>query len=99
MNMYIADSKTVKESENDWNNLQESNKLLVELLDYSTSDRKVYSSVVLNGDGTMNDADGFDVSSLRERLEKYDLDVDGSQEILLKRWKDHLLSHISSVDG
>jgi len=93
MNAYLTDSNTVMTaSHDDWTRLKESNDLLVELLMYSTSGgRKKYSSVVDDGDGTANDADGFDVVSLRERLEKYNLDVDGSKEILLKRWKDHLL--------
>ena len=93
MNAYLTDSNTVMTaSHDDWNKLKESNDLLVELLMYSTSGgRKKYSSVVDDGDGTANDADGFDVVSLRERLEKYILDVDGSKDILLKRWKGHLL--------
>ena len=79
-----------------WKQLQESTKLLTELLVYtniSSSGRKIYSSVTGDGDGTLADADEYDVTSLRERLEKYGLDMDGSQEILLQRWKDHLTPH------
>ena len=38
----------------------------------------------------MNDADEYDVRSLRERLEAYELDLDGSREMLLQRWKEYL---------
>ncbi|OEU07252.1 hypothetical protein FRACYDRAFT_251325 [Fragilariopsis cylindrus CCMP1102] len=36
------------------------------------------------------DTDDFDVTSLRERLEKANLDVDGSRQILVERWKTYL---------
>ena len=92
MNLCLAESNTVMtSSHDDWNKLKESNDLLVELLLQSSSglSNTKYSSVVTNGDGTVNDADGFDVTSLRQRLQKYQLDVDGSKEMLLQRWKDH----------
>ena len=99
MTTYITDPMLVKRSEDDWNQLKESSDLLVELLEYSTSSvgdargsRKHFSSVVTNGDGTIHDADTFDVTSIRERLEKYHLDTDGSAEMLLQRWKEHLLA-------
>ena len=93
MNMYIQDSKPVIESKDDWSKLKESNDLLVELLVYATSSssgRKKYSSVVNDGNGTIEDADEFDVTSLRERLQKVGLDVDGSREYLLELWKNYL---------
>ena len=92
MKVYITDPKTVMAAHDDWNTLQESTKLLTELLVYATLDRSTttYSSVVSDGDGTVNDADGFDVTSLRERLEAYNLDLDGSREMLLHRWKNYL---------
>ena len=34
--------------------------------------------------------DEYDVTSLRERLEQFDLDVDGSKEILANRWTEYL---------
>jgi hypothetical protein len=98
MNMYIADSITVIESsKDDWIKLQESSKLLTELLVYATSGRKKYSSVVDDdddddGNGTIDDADDFDVTSLRERLQNVNLDVDGSREILVERWKNYILT-------
>jgi len=101
MNIYKNDSKSfIGNGDNEesattaavyWKQLQESTKLLTELLLYCANDsgRTKYSSVTGDGDGTLDDADEYDVTSLRERLEKYGLDMDGSQEILLQRWKDH----------
>ena len=92
MNLCLAESNTVMSpSHDDWNELKESSNLLAELLLQSLSGRSntTYSSVVTDGDGAVNDADGLDVTSLRERLQKYQLDVDGSKEMLLQRWKDH----------
>ena len=94
MRMYVTDPASVQRScDEDWNRLKESNDLLVELLNYGTypGRRKKYVSVLVHNDGTINDADSYDVTSLRERLEKYQLDTDGSHEMLLQRWKDHLL--------
>ena len=94
MNAYITDSTTVMNSVDDWNTLQESPKLLTELLVYATSDRKRYSSIVVTDgdDGTLENTDELDVTSLRERLQQINLDVDGSREILLERWKEYLLA-------
>ena len=36
--------------------------------------------------------DNIDVTSLRERLVLFDLDVDGSRAMLVQRWNDHLSS-------
>ena len=36
--------------------------------------------------------DDIDVTSLRERLVLFDLDVDGSRAMLVQRWNDHLSS-------
>ena len=85
-----------KENENDddnWANLEESPKLLSELLRYTNIDRKQYLSVVDEGycnNSTPEDADNLGVTSLRERLQNASLDVDGSREMLVKRWKEHL---------
>jgi len=91
MNEYITYPTTFMDSEDDWESLQESNKLIVELLMYTTFGRKKYSSVVDDGYGYLDDADGFDVTSLRERLQRFDLDVDGSRTMLVARWKNYLL--------
>ena len=104
MDAYVTGSKTVAEANTeDWQQLAESNALLVELLAYATSDRKIYAPVVVpntnnnnnnQGNTTTNtetkeeDADNYDVTSLRERLTWKKLDCDGSREILLRRWKE-----------
>ena len=103
MDAYVTGSKTVTEANTeDWQQLAESNALLVELLAYATSDRKIYAPVVVpntnnnnsQGNTTTNtetkeeDADNYDVTSLRERLTWKKLDCDGSREILLRRWKE-----------
>lgn len=82
----------------DWYQLQQSNELLTELLLYSTTGRKHYSSVVEDGIGTLQDAEEYDVTSLRERLQKFQLDVDGSREILVQRWKTYFLQQRPQQD-
>merc|ERR1712194_652456 len=79
-----------------WKQLQESNKLLVELLVYTNNigGRPRYSSVVDDGYGTVEEVDDLNVTSLRERLQQAKLDVDGSRSMLVERWKDYLRSHI-----
>ena len=82
----------------DWFQLQQSNELLTELLLYTTTGRKHYSSVVEDGIGTLQDAEDYDVTSLRERLQKFQLDVDGSREILVQRWKTYFLQQRPQQD-
>jgi hypothetical protein len=92
--MYIKDSKPVIESKDDWSKLKEPKDLLVELLVYATSSSssgpRKYASVLNDGNGTIDDVDTFDVTSLRERLQKVGLDVDGSREYLLELWKNYV---------
>jgi len=90
MNRYMTDAEAFMGAARAWTALQESTKLLTELLVYTNRGRNKSSSVVVDGDGTTNDADIFDVTSLRERLEKYNLDLDGSRAMLLQRWKQFL---------
>ena len=91
MNMYAYNSKDVMESsQDDWTKLKESNDLLVELLVYATSSRKKYSSVVDDGYGTLEEIDNFDVTSLRERLQKVGVNVDGTRDYLVELWKSYL---------
>ena len=89
MNAFVADPKTVMESQDDWKNIQESTKLLEELLVHATSDRS-------NTKCSSNYEDGLDVTSLRKDLQTYQIDVDGSKEMLLQRWKDHSDSGVFS---
>ena len=91
MNRYMTDAEAFMGADRAWKTLQESTKLLTELLVYTNRGRNKSSSVVVEGDGTTTDADTFDVTSLRERLEKYNLDLDGSRAMLLQRWKQFLL--------
>jgi len=74
----------------DWKTVQESSKLLTELLVYTNEGRKRYSSFVDEGRGTVKDVDSFDITSLRERLQQFDLEVDGSRVMLVERWRTHL---------
>ena len=119
MNMFVDNSQSVMDStsKEEWHKLQESSKLLTELLVYATSDRKQYSSasnVIITGntytpllvseednndddDGDINDPNELDVQSLRERLEKFDLDVDGSRTMLVERWKNYLQTNTQST--
>jgi hypothetical protein len=85
MNAYATDPKTAMASEDGWSKLVESKDLIVELLVYTNLGRKTYSPVA---DSTASeDVDSLDVTSLRERLQKSNLDYDGSREMLVKRWK------------
>ena len=83
------------------------------MLAYATSDRKIYAPVVVpntnnnnnQGNTTTNtetkeeDADNYDVTSLRERLTWKKLDCDGSREILLRRWKEYVLDYDTDDDN
>mmetsp|Transcript_38756 Transcript_38756/g.44654 ORF Transcript_38756/g.44654 Transcript_38756/m.44654 type:complete len:123 (-) Transcript_38756:120-488(-) len=82
MDTYMTDSTTFMNAEDDWRKLQESSKLLTELLVYTNKDRTRYNSSVVD------DVDELDVTSLRERLQMVNLDVDGSREMLVQRWKE-----------
>merc|ERR1712238_280348 len=106
MDAYMTDPQAVVASHIDWTKLQESNKLLTELLLYTSSggagERKRYSTYVRNvdskGDNILEDFDDLDVTSLRERLQQEtDLDVDGSRSMLVERWKDYLEGERRSV--
>ena len=96
MNMFVDNSQSVMDStsKEEWHKLQESTKLLTELLVYATSDRKQYSSA---SNGGINDPNEMDVQSLRERLEKFDLDVDGSRTMIVARWKKYLQTNTQST--
>jgi hypothetical protein len=88
MIMYASDPSTVQESEG-WSEIQESNRLLEELLGYVSL--KLVSSK--NGETPTPDSqdivsiDNIDVTSIREKLQDMELNVDGSREILVDRVK------------
>lgn len=83
-NLFVTDAKTVRQGEA-WSQVRESNKLLDELLDWAASSRKRDRDVK---DGS--DIERWDVTSLRERLERGGDEVDGSREVLINRMKAHI---------
>ncbi|KAG7370319.1 BTB/POZ domain containing protein [Nitzschia inconspicua] len=90
MLLYMKDPEAVKESK-DWALALESTSILAELLDTATlgtADVTIDSSKHL----TAEEIEMLDVTSLRERLENADLDLDGSRETLVKR----LIAHVDS---
>jgi hypothetical protein len=89
MNMYATNPSAVMESKSDWMKLKESNDLLEELLVHTNASRKQYASVA-NSNPDEEGIDNLDVTSLRERLQAADLDIDGSYLTLVERWKEHL---------
>merc|ERR1712238_552806 len=98
MDTYMTDPQAV---DSDWTKLQESDKLLTELLLYKSSGgaggRKRYSTYVRNvdskGANILEDFDDLDVTSLRERLQQVaKLSVDGSRSLLVLRWKSYLMN-------
>ena len=105
MNLSVVDPESVMDSNPaDWKLLKASNDVFEELLLYPRR-RKHYfpwldhEDVTMNyfpwlnhedGTWTINDADPYDVTSLRERLEKYHLDTDGSREMLFQRWTEYV---------
>ena len=84
--VFLTDTNTVKKSR-DWNKIVESHRLLKELLDAFMSFQENFRS---NNDPSKNSTDGaeqLDVASLRDELQQANLEVDGSREILVNRWK------------
>ena len=92
MDIYALKSiKVIESNSEEWTKLKESNNLLVELFVYASSGRKSYTSMVDDdGTGALDDVGGFDVTSLREHLQQVDLDLDGSRDMLIHRWKNYL---------
>jgi hypothetical protein len=86
MGIYTTDPKTVKET-GGYSRLKESMNLILELLEYTSGERGEYIRVA---DRTPEeDVDNLDVTSLRERLRSVSIhNVDGSKEMLVKRWKE-----------
>ena len=83
MNTYAENLNAVMNSQDDWIKLVESNKLLSELSLSITDDRNHYSPVVKGRNSTLEDAENLDVTSLRERLQKADFDVEDSREMVV----------------
>ena len=100
MNFYMENPTIVQEeSKPDWTRLTESTSLLLELLNYATSGRKMCmplqyyksNSAGKRGSCFMHPGDYLDVTSLRERLELLNFDVDGSREMLVQRWNGRIV--------
>jgi hypothetical protein len=89
MGMYATDPRSVKKTEG-YSKLMKSKDLVIELLEYISGERGEYIRVI---DCTPEeDVDNLDVTSLRERLQSVRIqDVDGSKEMLVKRWKDTIV--------
>ena len=89
MNLYASNPSAVKENFKGWSRVEESKRLLKELLEWVTF--KFISSNNSTADKTAQntDIDHLDVTSLREKLEEAKLEPDGSREILVERLKKH----------
>jgi hypothetical protein len=89
MAMYATDPKTVKKTEG-YSKLMESKDLVIELLEYTNGER---GECIRVADRTPEEnVDNLDVTSLRERLQSVGIrNVDGSKDMLVKRWKDTIL--------
>ena len=79
-NAFLTDAAIVKSSEA-WSKVQESSRLLTELLD---AHALTCSSKSKCGDD-IDDIEWMDVGTLRNELEKVDLLLDGSREVLVER--------------
>mmetsp|Transcript_35228 Transcript_35228/g.39293 ORF Transcript_35228/g.39293 Transcript_35228/m.39293 type:complete len:212 (+) Transcript_35228:2-637(+) len=94
MKLYDTNTDVVMESEG-WSHIEESNRLLQELLRFAYK-VKQQSSTGSDDHNVVDNVTNLDVTSLRERLLEAKLDIDGNQEILMERLKDHISSLLSS---
>ncbi|KAG7344788.1 BTB/POZ domain containing protein [Nitzschia inconspicua] len=97
MLLYMKDPEAVKDSK-DWTLALKSTSILAELLDTATlgtADITIDSSKHL----TAEEIEMLDVTSLRERLEKANLDLDGSRETLVKRLITYVDTTTNESDG
>jgi len=97
LKLYDTDDTAVMESEG-WSHIEESPRLLVEILKFCKMKQKA-SSAISNNENAINDVTKLDVTSLRERLLEAHLDIDGNQEILMERLKDHISSPSSTSNS
>ena len=102
LKLYDTDASAVMESEG-WSQLEESPRLLVEILKFCKVKQQSSASVATavsnnrkNVGAVIEDVANMDVTSLRVRLFEANLDIDGNQEILIARLKDHHLSRNST---
>ena len=78
INMFVTNAATVKNTEA-WSKVEESNKLLVELLNATTS------SIKCNVEDSSDEFDSLDIAALREELGRANLPLDGSREVVVER--------------
>jgi len=78
--LFLTESNTVMKTP-DWPKIAESHRLLSELFEALVS----FHNRIPNKNTKSKNADELDVTSLREELEKMDLELDGSREVLVKR--------------
>mmetsp|Transcript_10561 Transcript_10561/g.10204 ORF Transcript_10561/g.10204 Transcript_10561/m.10204 type:complete len:457 (+) Transcript_10561:58-1428(+) len=97
LKLYDTDDTAVMESEG-WSHIEESPRLLVGILKFCKMKQKA-SSAISNNENAINDVTKLDVTSLRERLLEAHLDIDGNQEILMERLKDHISSPSSTSNS
>jgi len=79
MNAVVTNAAAVRDTEG-WSAIQESNRLLEELFHSVTDVHRP------KGD---DEIDLMDVTTLRNCLQKAKLDLDGSREMLVDRWKNY----------
>ena len=88
-NRILDDADSVKKTP-DWRWVRESQRLMTELLEASLEDERCSSAKRnRNGSTSTGDPDRWNVTSLRRKLKRAKLEVDGSREILVNRWKAH----------
>jgi len=81
-NLFVSDPETVKSVEA-WSKIQESSRLLTELLDKFAFSRK------LIGGNRSGEIRQLDVTTIRKKLAEEDLALDGSRETLINRLNKH----------
>jgi len=91
LKVYDTNARAVMESEG-WSHIEESPRLLVELLTFCKVTQHHSSSV--GSSDNIEDVTKLDVTALRERLTEANLDIDGNQEILIERLKEHTISSV-----
>jgi len=84
MEVCVSNVDTVKGCQ-EWKSVTESSELVLELFEMTTSSK----DVARDKDG-IDAVDKLNVSTLRQRLEEANLDVDGTKQMLISRLKEYL---------
>jgi hypothetical protein len=90
--VYAYDASSVMESEG-WSQVKESHLLVLELLKFFMTSAVPDSNRTDNNKNNKVVVESLDVASLRARLLKANLDIDGNREILVERLKKHYSPH------